>query len=301
MEDTNGYIHSGGNSIRTSDLLTLINSMSSAMILVKLDIDDTAGNIICVNKSATKLIGKQARELLNESADSIFSRDGITLPMNKYNSTESSNPPSYLKKIVRENEEVVNVEVESTLVQVESGEQYLLYTLKDITEEMKLQKRLETSLKQFESLFQNNPDVTFSINPVGALTNINAAGARILEYSIQELIGMSFRDLIATEDVEITDNVNSTELKFGGNTATIFPNPFDDEINISFSKLVNFNSVSVSLKNSIGTLILENSDFVVQSDNRSLKAIGLTGLASGTYILNLSVGNKSDTAILIKN
>ncbi|NNK83445.1 MAG: T9SS type A sorting domain-containing protein, partial [Flavobacteriaceae bacterium] len=128
-----------------------------------------------------------------------------------------------------------------------------------------------------------------------------------LSQSYFTLPGTYFVDLIvadssgneASESVEIEvidSSVGSEELRFGNTTVIIYPNPFIDDISLNFSQVIDFGTVSASLTDFAGNPI--NTSFVVQ-DSQNLKATGLSYLMPGQYILSLTVGNRTRTAILI--
>jgi PAS domain S-box-containing protein len=63
---------------------------------------------------------------------------------------------------------------------------------------------LEKTEQRYESLFSNNPDAVFSLDPEGNFLSANSACEKISGYSVNELLQMSFWPLIVPEDLERT-------------------------------------------------------------------------------------------------
>ena len=62
--------------------------------------------------------------------------------------------------------------------------------------------QLEKTEQRYESLFSNNPDAVFSLDPEGNFLSANSACEKISGYSVDELLQMSFLPLIVPEDLE---------------------------------------------------------------------------------------------------
>jgi Leucine-rich repeat (LRR) protein len=152
-----------------------------------------------------------------------------------------------------------------------------------------------------------NTTLNASILNNGSTDNCSIASYN-LSQSYFTLPGTYYVDFIARDiggnegrtqvKLTVSDSDNSEILTVGNVTVTVYPNPFQDYISLKFSKNMDFSTVNVSLTdfngNSTGAV------FAVQ-DAKNLKATGLSGLAPGSYILTVSKGRKSDTAIMIKN
>ncbi len=70
----------------------------------------------------------------------------------------------------------------------------------DITTEMKLKYRIESSNAKFRTLLEISNDFVFSLNRSGYLMLINDDGAKQLGYKTENLIGKHFLELIAKND-----------------------------------------------------------------------------------------------------
>ena len=68
-------------------------------------------------------------------------------------------------------------------------------------ERKEAQRRLEESRQRYRSLFEQNNDAVYSFNQEGRFLSANAACEALSGYSRQDLLQMSFRELIVQEDV----------------------------------------------------------------------------------------------------
>ncbi|MBT8279808.1 MAG: hypothetical protein KJO41_12490, partial [Bacteroidia bacterium] len=101
-----------------------------------------------------------------------------------------------------------------------------------------------------------------------------------------------------TSEVEIIDSLASKDLKFGGTTAVIFPVPFGNELSMTFSKVVNLSSVSGQLTDMLGNSF--PLVFSPSNGNGTFVSADTSFLLSGSYILQVSLGNKSDSEVVVK-
>ncbi|MUP46596.1 hypothetical protein E0K83_12700 [Gramella sp. BOM4] len=99
-------------------------------------------------------------------------------------------------------------------------------------------------------------------------------------------------------DVEVVDSASQpTSLKFKKNlVATVYPNPFSDQIRIGFSKTIDLNSVEVSLFTMTGT----NSGIQFSVQDNEIVSSNADGLPVTTYSLIITVNGESQSAIVIK-
>ena len=128
---------------------------------------------------------------------------------------------------------------------------------------------------------------------------LTAPGTYIVELTAVDTSGNVSAVDIST--VEIIDSQASAELKFGGTTATIYPVPIGNQLNIQFSKSVNLATVSAQLLptspggTSYPISLSPNNgsgDFVSGDTSKVLL---------GTYILQVTVGNKTDAITVVKD
>lgn len=89
---------------------------------------------------------------------------------------------------------------------------------KNITEAVRAEEALKVSEARYQALYENAPDIYTSINARGEILSINHAGARMLGYEVEELIGESAAKVIHPEDQQAV-------FEYVGN---YFKNPSED-------------------------------------------------------------------------
>ncbi|SEM10212.1 PAS domain S-box-containing protein [Mesobacillus persicus] len=65
--------------------------------------------------------------------------------------------------------------------------------IRDITEQKRIEKELEENKQRYQSLFFSNPDLVYSLDLEGVITNINPSVQRLIGYSPEQIIGENFR------------------------------------------------------------------------------------------------------------
>lgn len=97
------------------------------------------------------------------------------------------------------------MDVEVSGVQLEfEGKLAIQLVLRDVTDKKKTQLELEESRQRYKSLFMHNPDAAYSMDLDGQLNNVNPALVKMLGYSEEELINMTFVPVVAPEDLPLT-------------------------------------------------------------------------------------------------
>ena len=88
---------------------------------------------------------------------------------------------------------------------------------------IEIEKKLSKSEKNYKNLFDNAPEMFFSVNPDGTIHDVNKLGAEYLGYTIDELIGNSVWVIVYEDDIEevskqvtniFNKNFNNPEFEF---------------------------------------------------------------------------------------
>lgn len=106
-------------------------------------------------------------------------------------------------KIIRPDGEVRNVMIYGNAEYDEKGiPQKLFGVFKDITDDKKNLRELETAKQVYQSLFYQNPAAVFSLNLDGNFTSANNVFAAKAEMSIEEVLQLNFTNFAVANDAE---------------------------------------------------------------------------------------------------
>jgi len=78
--------------------------------------------------------------------------------------------------------------------------------IRDITEQKRIQKEIKESEQKYRALFENSNDAIFLMSAQGEQIEFNQKATELVGYSKEELMRMSFRDLIAKSEKENAEN-----------------------------------------------------------------------------------------------
>jgi hypothetical protein len=145
-----------------------------------------------------------------------------------------------------------------------------------------------------EDLVKSSSDncsiINFSINQ----SVFTAPGVYLVTLTATDTSGNESQD---TVEITIEDSGSSAELKFKQNlTLTIYPVPFSREINILFSKVVDFNTVEVILFTSLGS----NTSITFSEVNGDLVSNSVP-TESGIYILQVTISGQTKSVNIVKD
>ena len=136
-------------------------------------------------------------------------------------------------KLVRENGEPENIEYPldikderkwfSAQIDLHEDGESLVITARNISQRKRAEQRLQRSEARYLDLFDNAPDMYFSVSPSGSVISVNKSGAETLGYSQKELIGNQVWGVVYKDDLQkvqeeftriISEKVNGAELNF---------------------------------------------------------------------------------------
>ena len=78
----------------------------------------------------------------------------------------------------------------------------ILCVLRDVSERKKLEEELLENKKRFQSLYNNAPDMYFTVSPDGIIISVNQFGADYLGYSVDELVGNFVWKIVYKDDLK---------------------------------------------------------------------------------------------------
>lgn len=181
-------------------LRSLLDSSADGIIF-----NDLKGEVIFYSKGAEQIFGHEAKEIIGQSVVKIYG-DLEKARRVKQKLIESPNNilRNFETEAVTKSGEKIYISVTASLVKDELDRVIgVLGVCSDITEKRKLEDDLRKSEQKLRCLFENIREGIYVLDSSGVFTSINPAGARILGYSLKEMIGRNIADFyVNPEDQE---------------------------------------------------------------------------------------------------
>lgn len=174
----------------------MFENHSAVMLLI----DPENGRIIDSNKSAVNFYGYDKSTLDSLSIHSINILS-VEMVKERYRSAivEKQNYFEFPHKL--SNGDIRIVEVHSSPV-IYEGRNILFSIIHDITERKKIEQALKESEEKYKHYVENAPDAVFISDEKGRFVEVNKAASQITGYIREELLHMSFDDLVIYESLD---------------------------------------------------------------------------------------------------
>lgn len=180
----------------------LFNHINDSIFITEITTDHRWFTFTEVNQAACKRLGYSREELLAMTPADITHPEYVhQFPTARdfFKKGQDTLESVYLSKEGRP----ITVEVNNRVIPC-SGKEYLLSVARDITHRKEIELKLEESRKQFDSLFQYNSDIIFSLDKSGQFININPSGETITGYSKEEMLRLSVLSVVVPEYADLT-------------------------------------------------------------------------------------------------
>lgn len=174
------------------DLYTILQNMNQALYIIALNDKMEIDRFVEVNQAAHDQLGYSREEFLNLSPFEIIDLNDYHFLNEELQQHRGGGPVTIESTHFTKKGEKIPVEVSSRIITLGDNTKYILSTVRNIATSKETELLLERTLKQFESLFNKNPDIIFFLNVEGKFTKVNAASEKILAYSMDELLSMSY-------------------------------------------------------------------------------------------------------------
>ncbi|RSL33957.1 bifunctional diguanylate cyclase/phosphodiesterase [Salibacterium salarium] len=186
------------------ELDKIFHNINDAVYITSLNEDLELDRLVEVNQTACDKSGFSKEELLNLSPLDLFNQNDPPFSSEDFKQMLEGKSVTIETIHVSKEGHSIPVEMSNCIITLSQNRKYVLSTVRCITFRKETENLLDKTQKHFDSLFQYNPDIIFSLNPDGRFTNINPAGEAILMYSMNELLKVSYLSVIAPEYLEIT-------------------------------------------------------------------------------------------------
>lgn len=187
-----------------NDLCRLLERIPEPLCLLDCHSQGIPRRFIYANPKAEELLKMTAEELCTYTWDEIFGaplQGSMEEIEEKYQGQSYEHKESPLSKHLKGHALKVSLKDFTTM----DGTPYIVLTIVDTTDHHRTKEKLRVTLSEFESLFKYNPNIVYMIDKKGQFTNFNDAGLHILKYAREEILGMSFQEIIVKDDVERTN------------------------------------------------------------------------------------------------
>ncbi|MHA1484456.1 MAG: PAS domain S-box protein [Candidatus Thorarchaeota archaeon] len=150
-----------------------------------------------VNDRLCHMLGRTRSELLGHDFREFLHPDSVNLVVERYVKRQRGEPvPSvYEFKVLRKDGMSRDVEISSTTMMGQDGKRKTIAQLLDITDEVESKQALEESERRYRDLVETMDDGLAMDNENGVITYINDALCKMLDYTRDEVIGLSGHEI----------------------------------------------------------------------------------------------------------
>ena len=150
-----------------------------------------------MNDRLCDMVGRTRSELLGHDFREFLHPDSVNLVADRYIKRQRGEkvPSIYEFKIIRKNGTPRDVEITSTTMMGRDGKMNTIAQLLDITEEVESKQALEESERRYRDLVETMDDGLAMDNENGVITYINDALCKMLDYTRDEVVGLSGHEI----------------------------------------------------------------------------------------------------------
>ncbi|MFH1852259.1 MAG: PAS domain S-box protein [Candidatus Neomarinimicrobiota bacterium] len=187
---------------------------------------DLAGNLIFVNDSMCRMAMAKREQLLGLNNRDYTTPETARAMYEKFNSIYRTGRTMDIVdyEIIKFNGEPAILELSVGLIRSPAGEPSgFRGVARDVTSRMQAEKLLREREEQYHDLYDNAPDMYFSVRPDGRIMSVNQFGAEYLGYTKEDLFDQPVWLVVHPDDLEavraqvgqiVADLNEKTELEF---------------------------------------------------------------------------------------
>ncbi len=178
---------------------SLVETIQEGMCIV-----DTNENIIFANPWFSNILGYSQEEIIGMNLRELISSEEELQKILQGSAKRKNRVSSQYETVMRRKDgELRNIRVSATpWINDKKEFQGTIGMVMDITEQKRAAEALRLSEEKYRTLIDNIQDGVFIIQDA-EMKFTNEAFARMVGYTVEEIIGMDFRELIAPEDSEM--------------------------------------------------------------------------------------------------
>jgi len=172
---------------------TLFDAVTDSVFLI-----DSEGKILLCNKATVNFLGKPINEIVGNTCWELVHATSEPIKGCPIVRMRETRRPESLELPV--GDRVLYVATHPILDQ-DSNLASAVHIITDITERKRVEEALRESEERYQNLYNNAPDMYFTVSPNGIVKSVNQFGADYLGYSKEELIGGPVWTIVYKDDL----------------------------------------------------------------------------------------------------
>ena len=168
------------------------------------------GRLTSLNSFTAETLGYRAEALVGRMVTELIDAEGAAAFQDCLNTLESAEEWQGALPLRRSDGVYRRIAVRSRRVQLPGERPFVLNHGMDVTEQHEAEEALHIAMRQRKLILEAVDDGIFGIDLDGRLTFINEAGAKVLGYTVEELVGRDLHELIHHSHADGTPYSRST-------------------------------------------------------------------------------------------
>lgn len=164
-------------------------------------IHDMKGKILDVNQKALELFGYNKPGMLSLRIADLHPKTELEISKKAFHAIVKKGFVDFECRFKKNNGDIFHAEVSSSLFEAE-GESLVHGVVRDITDRKRADEALRKSEMRYRALFEFANDAVFIMSTEGEQILVNNKAADMLGYTIEELKGKPFKDIIASYEYD---------------------------------------------------------------------------------------------------
>ncbi len=188
--------------IKNNDIVKTLIETTEAMIMI---IDEDT-KIIHVNKKFEKIAGYLKREIENKMSWTDFVPEKQVKKLLNYHKLRRTGqgkaPKRYISSLINKRGEEKNIIINVNIVK---DTKISIASIKDITQQIKLEKRLAEVSENYKNLIENQTDLIVKVNNDQEFLFVSQSYCELFGKTKEELMGKKYMPLVHEEDRKATE------------------------------------------------------------------------------------------------
>ena len=152
---------------------------------------DLKGKIIDVNPKGLDLFGYTKTELLSLNISDLHPQQSIEQSKDAFDLITEKEFVKFEIDFATKGGRIFSAEVSSSIFEI-TGEKVIQGIIRDITERKKIEETLQASEEKYRTILESIEDSYYEVDLAGRFTFFNKNLSKILGYTEEEIMGMSF-------------------------------------------------------------------------------------------------------------